>query len=116
MAHEDAVAAAYSGKRSPSSGGSDSDQGDVRTPDYLIECKLSGGPGRVCAKHDQFDCPCKRPTLARQFEKIAMEAFTEGRIPKIALRYFDPSSILADRYGWVDLVVNLMTDDVNDAT
>lgn len=113
VAHEDAVAATYNGKRSPSSGGSNSDQGDVRAPGYLIECKLSGGPGRFCRKHETYDCECKRPTLARQFEKIAVEAYSEGRIPKVALRYYDPSSILSDRSGWVDLIVNLMSDDVN---
>lgn len=112
VTHEDFIAAKYGGKRSKSSGGDASDQGDVRTPELLFECKLTGGPGRFCNIHDRYDCDCRRPTIARQFEKVAVEAYSEGREPRLALRYYDPSSILADRSGWVDLVARLVKDDV----
>ena len=113
VTHEEFIAKAYGGTRSPSSGASEGDGGDVRAPDALFECKLSGGPGRFCRAHEQFDCPLERPTLARQFEKIAVAAYSEGKTPKVALRFFDPTSIVADRDGWVDLVVQLVKDDAN---
>ena len=113
VTHEEFIAKRYGGKRSPSSGGDATDQGDVRTPELLLECKLTGGPGRLCNTHERYDCDCKRPTLSRQFEKVAVEAYSEGRRPKMALRFYDPSSILADSNGWVDLSVQLVKDDLD---
>jgi hypothetical protein len=89
--HEDYIARIYSGTRSPSSGAAAHDYGDVRTKDRLIECKSTRATGR--------------PKILKEFEKIAKEAFAEGREPTLALRYFAPESILADVDGWVDLIV-----------
>lgn len=94
------IAALYVGKRSPSSGGADNDQGDVRTDYDLIECKVKGGPGK----------PTKS-ALITTFEKIAEEAYSEGREPVLALRFFMPDSILADQKGWVDITVRRTAED-----
>jgi hypothetical protein len=98
---EDFIARHYRGKRSASSGAADNDQGDVRCPTQLIECKMTGAPGKTP----------KKAKLVREFEKIADEAWSEGRTPMMALRYFDPDSTLASRDGWVDLAVRLVRDD-----
>lgn len=99
---EDHVAKAYGGRRSPSSGGADNDSGDVRAPKDLIECKYKGDPNR----------PLKnQPVLLRQFEKVAVEAYMEGRSPVIALRFYWPDSPLANHQGWVDLSVRLLEED-----
>lgn len=94
--HEERIALVYNGQRSPSSGGAGHDNGDVRCPTLLIECKLTGAPGK----------PMKtKPKILKEFEKIAKEAWAEGREPALALRYFDPDSILSGVDGWVDLMV-----------
>jgi hypothetical protein len=97
---EDRIAALYGGVRSASSGAADNDSGDVRSPTDLIECKVTGEPGNP-----------KRPALLKVFEKIAEEAFMEGRSPVVALRFYCPDSILADPKGWVDLSVRLSEED-----
>ncbi len=99
--HEDTVARVYKGKRSASSGGAETDQGDVRSKTRLIECKMTGGPGKTKSL----------PVFVQHFQKITEEAWSEGRTPVLALRYYDPDSILADREGWIDLVVKRMVDD-----
>lgn len=102
--HEDHIAKVYSGRRSASSGGADNDNGDVRTAELLIECKVTGGPGE----------PIKPlPKFVREMEKITDEAMQEGREPILALRYFNPESILADKNGWIDLSVRRTRDDVS---
>jgi hypothetical protein len=98
---EDFIARKYGGKRSLSSGASDTDAGDVRTDKYLIECKVTGRP----------TAPAKS-TLLKTFEKIAEEAYEEGREPLVALRFYNPDSILANSDGWVDLVVRRVGEDV----
>ncbi len=98
--HEDYIARVYVGVRSPSSGGADTDQGDVRSKSDLIECKLSGSYGKPA-----------RSTLLKQFEKIALEAYAEARDPLLCLRFFAPDSVLANSQGWVDLAVRLVLDD-----
>lgn len=100
--HEEAIAAAYAGKRSASSGAADHDQGDVRTPAYLIECKLTGGPAKPLAR---------TPTLVQHMEKVADEAWSEGKDPMVCLRYYLPDSPLANSTGWVDFTVRLTKDD-----
>lgn len=112
VTHEDWVAAQYGGARTASSGASDGDLGDVSTPEFVFECKQTGGPGRYCRRHEQFDCALERPTMTQRFEKVAEEAYSVGKKPKLALRYYDPTNFLADRHGWVDLVVQLVKDDV----
>lgn len=100
-AHENYIADIYSGLRSPSSGAADNDGGDVRAVEdgTLFECKVAGTPTSP-----------KRSTITKHMEKIADEAWMEGREPALALRYFDPTSPIALN-GWVDLVVRLARDD-----
>jgi hypothetical protein len=105
IVQEEFVAARYGGVRSPSSGAAVTDGGDVRarSDNTLFECKYAGSPG----------VPLKRkPTLLTQFEKVADEAYEEGREPAVALRYYWPGSPLADYDGWVDLVVRRLDEDV----
>jgi hypothetical protein len=92
---EDHIAYKYQGKRSPSSGGSVTDQGD--------ECKHTG----------TFDKPAKSISIKlADLDKIADEAWSENREPVMALRIYNPSSILADEDGNVDLIVRLIGDDI----
>lgn len=84
-------------RRSRSSGASPTDKGDVRNDLFLIECKMT--EGRI-------------PTMVRQFEKIAEEAYEDGLTPLLFLRYYYPDSKLASKDGWVDLTVSLSTDFV----
>lgn len=102
--HEKFVAKAYGGRRSPSSGAADHDQGDVRAAadGTLLECKYKGSPAE----------PLKsKPSLLTIMEKVADEAWAEGKEPAVALRYFWPDSPLANRDGWVDLTVRITNDD-----
>lgn len=96
MVQEDWVAARYNGRRSESSGAADNDQGDVRCPMVLIECKMTMK---------------KPPKWMKDFEKVTEEAYSEGREPMMAFRFYDPESVLADRDGYIDLVVRRAADD-----
>lgn len=78
----------------------------MRTPSLLIECKMTGRPGKDLKP---------LPKFVQEFEKITEEAWSEGREPVLALRYFAPDSILADREGWVDLAVRRASDDADEA-
>jgi len=98
--HEEHIAQLFRGRRSASSGGADNDSGDVRSIEHLIECKTTGSP----------DKPSRLPTFVHQLEKIADEAWSEGRTPILALRYFNPDSNLSDRDGWIDLLVTRAGD------
>lgn len=99
---EERIAKKYDGVVSPSSGGAIADQGDVRTDDALIECKHRG----------TFDKPAKSITINLDvLEKIADEAWSEGRQPVIALCIYNPDSVLADHEGNIDLTVRLTGDD-----
>ena len=100
--HEEYIARRYDGKRSASSGAADTDQGDVRTSDLLIECKTTGGPGR------------RRPLpiFVQHLEKVCLEAWEEGREGAVALRYYEPSSKLANRDGWVDVIARTVRADL----
>lgn len=104
--HEEYVAARYGGRRSPSSGAAFTDLGDVRDGEgeFLFECK--GKFGEKIGKSKV------RSTLVTQFEKIADEAWQGSRTPIVALRFFMPESPLADNYGYIDLVVKLLSDDI----
>ncbi len=99
IAQEEHVAKVMKGVRSPSSGASVSDQGDVRTHNgiYLIECKVRG----------QYDKPAKSISISMaDLAKITDEAWSEGREPLMALRIIaDPDHPLADRDGHIDLIV-----------
>lgn len=104
--HENRIATFYGGKRSASSGAAVTDQGDVRTPSLLIECK-----GQFGERTGQKPV---RSTLLTQMEKITDEAYAEGKTPAIALRYYVPDSPLADNYGYVDLMVKFLEDSLGD--
>ena len=67
--HENWVARFYGGVRSKSSGAADTDQGDVRTPTHLIECKMTGKPEK----------PARLPKFIKELEKVTEEAYSEGR-------------------------------------
>lgn len=97
------IAKMYGGRRSPSSGAALHDQGDVRAAadGTLFECKMTGEPGGEP----------KGGKLVTDFEKIADEAWAEGREPAVALRFWNPDSVLADPQGWVNLTVRLTNDD-----
>lgn len=100
---EEYIARSYQGKRSESSGGAAHDAGDVRMAKSLCECKYTGSPGE----------PLKgQPKILKEFEKVAREAWSEGRDPMMALRIYWPESPLANKEGWVDFTVRLTTDDV----
>lgn len=105
--HEEFVASQYGGKRSESSGAAAHDQGDVRVldADSLFECKGQFGK-RTGSKP-------VRSTLVSQMEKIADEAWAESREPVVALRFYMPESPLANNFGFVDLVVRLLSDDAH---
>lgn len=100
---ENFIASMYDGQRSASSGAAVTDQGDVRTDHQLIECKVMGAPEEEI----------KRPGFARDMEKITEEAWTEGRHPALAIRWYDPNSVLADRYGWCDVIIRRVADDID---
>lgn len=102
--HEEYVAKRYEGRRSPSSGASITDLGDVRDETFLIECKGQFG--------ERLGSKPVRSTLLNQFEKIADEAMQGDRIPAVALRFYKPESALANNEGFVDLIVKLVDDDL----
>lgn len=101
--HEAAIAKAYGGRVSPSSGASLVDQGDVRTARDLIECKMRGAEFK----------PAKSISVQLAvMEKIADEAYMDGLDPAIALRLYAPDSPLAQD-GYVDMIVRLVKDDIH---
>lgn len=102
--HEEYVARKYAGRRSPSSGASPTDLGDARNVQTLIECKGQFG--------ERTGNKPVRSTILTQFEKIADEAWSGGRDPLLALRFYKPDSPCANNEGYVDLVVRLLEDDV----
>lgn len=108
--HEQCVADLYGGKRSNSSGGAVTDEGDVRvvTDNTLFECKGKFGTllGQVPVK----------ATLLKQFEKVFDESAAVLKEPALALRFYSPQSVLADSEGWVDLAVRLLEDDAMRST
>jgi hypothetical protein len=101
---ENYIASLYDGVVSPSSGAANNDSGDVRTRYDLIECKTTGGPG------EKFKSPLSKK-IRDEFIKVTQEAYAEGKEPVLALRWFDPDSLLADSQGWVDLVIRRVGED-----
>lgn len=63
---------------------------------------MTGGPGEK---------PKALPKFIQHLEKVAEEAYLEGREPLVALRYFKPDSILAGPTGWIDVAVRPVSDD-----
>lgn len=99
--HEDFIAAAYGGRRSRTSGAADHEDGDVVCDEVLIECKMSGVKSPAKSASVKLDV----------LEKIAAEAYSVGKTPLMALRMRNPESFLADRDGFVDVMVRLVRDD-----
>lgn len=100
--HENYVALRVAGRRSPSSGASNTDKGDVSTDTHMYECKGKFG--------DLAGLKPVRSTLVTQFEKIADEAWASDKDPVMALRFYMPDSSLADNKGFVDLLVTRLDD------
>ena len=101
--HEEFIASRYGGRRNAGSGALDRETGDVETARQAFECKTTGEPGK----------PAKSSLITRM-EKITDEAQMVGKLPALALRFFAPDSPLADRKGFVDLVVRRVADDEMD--
>lgn len=101
--HEEWIAKQYGGTVSPSSGASVVDPADVRTEEELFECKATG-----------YKSPAKSISVKVDVvEKIADEAYSEGKTPALPLRIYNPDSLLADSKGYVDLICRLVRDDVH---
>lgn len=103
--HEEFIARCYQGRRSPSSGAADHDEGDVKVGNakvggILFECKTTGDSEK----------PAKA-TIVTRMEKVAEEAWSAGYEPALALRFYKPDSRLANDKGFVDLVVRRVADD-----
>lgn len=110
---EDMVAKLYGGLRSGTSGAAPGDGGDVRIVggDYLIECKLTGGPGDPVIR---LDGPRRNlPKYVRDLSKVVDEARPEGKEAFLVLSFFQPDSNLADHTGWIHLVVRQLEDDLD---
>lgn len=101
--HENHVAKVYGGVRSPSSGAAVTDDGDVRTPYELFECKHRG----------TYDKPARSISVKLDdLEKIADEAWSHSLDPAMSLSIYCPDSILADADGHVYISARLESDDV----
>jgi len=103
--HEEFIARCYQGRRSPSSGAADHDEGDVKVGNakvggILFECKTTGDSEK----------PAKA-TIVTRMEKVAEEAWAAGYEPALALRFYKPDSRLANDKGFIDLVVRRVADD-----
>lgn len=102
LEQEHAVGAAYHGYVSPSSGAADTDAGDVRTFNSLIECKTTGHEGEE-----------KRPSLNQilaWLEEITGQAWEEGKAPVVALRIYAKGHPLARPDGQLDLAIMPVDD------
>lgn len=104
LIQENFVANEYGGTRSPSSGASDTDKGDVRHDKYLIECKVTGSSAHPLD-------PDRIPKIIQDMEKATKEAYAEGLEPILALRWYYPGHYLADNEGWIDFAVHLLEED-----
>lgn len=101
LEQENYIAKKIDGRRSPSSGAADKDNGDVKNNIFLVECKTTG----------EYDKPAKSISIKlSDLEKIVDESYTEDRIPVLALRIYNPNSPLADADGNIDIIANLLKD------
>ena len=100
-AQEEHIASNLDGRRSPSSGAWIYDDGDVENPTFVIECKMSGNPDKA-AKSISLK-------LA-DFEKVFDEASLNRKTPMMALRIYNPESVLADHKGNIDFVCVRLKD------
>lgn len=111
--HEEFIARRYGGIRNAGSGALDTETGDVITYSTAFECKTTREP-KVCV-HERSYYSCaecyRKPTLVARMEKIIDEAQEVGKQGALALRFYDPTSSLANHHGFVDLVVRRVTDD-----
>jgi hypothetical protein len=51
------------------------------------------------------------PEFIKKLEKIAQEAYSEGREPALAMRWHEPKSVLADQDGWIDITIRRTDED-----
>jgi hypothetical protein len=93
--HEEYIAKELGGKRERASGASITAPGDVITPEYLVECKVSES-GSVSLNR-------------KQWQKIREEAALRGRRPMGALRLRDPYT-----GKHIDVIVKMLDDEVED--
>lgn len=93
---EDFIARVYGGVRVKGSGSKVHSKGDVRTTNHLFECKMTTIPSK----------------FLKDFEKVAREAYAEGREPVLCYREYDPDNILSNSEGYVDITMRLTADDV----
>lgn len=99
---EEQIANAYHGERSLSSGGADTDEGDVRTDTHLYECKLTGTPAKGAKSIS---------VKVADIEKIRDEAYSVGLEWAMPLRIYCPESPAANRAGYIDLMLRPLADD-----
>jgi hypothetical protein len=95
IAQEEFVAKIARGRRSPSSGASLYDDGDVENDIYIVECKMSGNPEKFAKSIS---------VRLADFEKVHEEAALNRKAPAMALRIHNPESVLADHKGNIDFV------------
>ena len=101
VAQENFIASSLGGKRSPSSGASIYDDGDVENDTFVIECKMSGNP----------DKSAKSISLRlADFEKVFDEASLNRKTPMVTLRIYNPDSVLSDHKGNADFVCVRLKD------
>jgi len=101
VAQENFIASSLGGKRSPSSGASIYDDGDVENDIFVIECKMSGNP----------DKSAKSISLRlADFEKVFDEASLNRKTPMVTLRIYNPDSVLSDHKGNADFVCVRLKD------
>jgi hypothetical protein len=100
---EDYIAALFGGERSKSSGAAEHDAGDVRCKHLLIECKVRMPDHKAILTRPM-------PVFVRQLEKVFEEATESGKDPMLSLRYYFPTSPLANADGWVDVIVMRASD------
>jgi hypothetical protein len=87
--HEDRLARATGGRRTPASGAFWHHKGDVRSPLWLIEHKFTGRT-QVTIK-------------AQVLEKIVGEAIVNGRIPVLGLHLNGRNYVVLDEEDWLDI-------------
>lgn len=103
---ENEIAKWYKGRRSPSSGASDHDRGDVRY-EFTIGPEYDRGTAVFKYTGECKATRSKQITIRKEtWDKIAEEAADQGRRPCMFLRFYDNTSGRK-----LDLVVREVSDD-----
>lgn len=96
--HEKYIAKICKGKRTRNSGALITEKGDVLSADYLIDCKMTGEPGK----------PAKSISVKiKDWEKIWQEALEVNKLPALALRIYNPDSPNANHNGYIDFILTI---------